>query len=238
MSVVNTSALTLVDWRPSPFCMKVRGVLHHKGLAYRRLPALSNLGAVRREGIGKVPLLRVGEEVFIDSTDIVHELERRFPTPSVLPSDPRDAALSHALEDWADESLYFAGLHAHWVEPAGRAQAAAYFARTWLGMLAFRPFLGRIRRQLEGQGTGRKSLAHVRADLERNLDALESMLEDRPHLLGAGPYLCDFAVASQLAYLELAPSTAPLVHARTATTAFLERMRLTCGEELPRPGKT
>ena len=115
------AAIVLYDWGPSPFCMKVRAVLAHKGLPYTKVPALD-----------------VDGEFLVDSTDIAHELERRFPTTPILPAAARERALCHALEDWSDESLYFFGLYYHWHEPAGRRQAAAYFARTWLGRLAFR----------------------------------------------------------------------------------------------------
>jgi glutathione S-transferase len=124
----------------------------------------------------------------------------------VLPTAPRERALCHALEEFADEAIYFQALYYHWHDPAGREQAHRYFARTLLGRFAFRPFLTRIERQLRGHGTSRKSAEHVRSDLERNLDAIEAMLEGRAFFLGDGPYLCDYAIASQLAYLKRTPA--------------------------------
>lgn len=194
--------IVLYDWPPSPFCMKVRAVLARKGVAYERVPALSRVREVeRRGGVGKVPALDVDGTMLVDSTDICH-----------------------ALEDWADEGLYFLGLWHHWHEPAGRAQARRYFAKTLLGRIMFRPYLSRIEGQLKGQGTGRKSDAHVRADMERSLDAIERMLDGREWLLGSGPNLCDFAVAAQLTYLARAPATREVLRDRTATQAFLKRL--------------
>lgn len=205
--------------------MKVRAVLAQKDLAYERVPALKRMGEIRRRGgIGKVPALELDGELFVDSTDIIHTLERRFPAPSVLPVDARDRALCHLLEELADEALYFFGLYYHWHDPAGRVAAHAYFARTLLGRLAFRPYLARIERQLRGHGTSRKTPEHVRADLDRNLDAIEAMLVDRDYLLGAGPYLCDLAVAAQLRYLTLAATTRTVLDARPACRALLERL--------------
>jgi len=221
----NSPALRLYDWAPSPFCIKVRAVLAHKGLAYERVPALTRVREIRRRGgIGKVPALELDGELHVDSTDIVHLLERRFPTASVLPADARERALCHVLEEYCDEALYFFGLYFHWHDPAGRAAARAYFARTLLGRLLFRPFLARIERQLRGHGTGRKTAAHVRADLERNLDAIEGLLAGREYLLGAGPYLCDFALAGQLVYLTLAPGTRHVLDERPHCKAFLARL--------------
>src|SRR4249919_506362 len=102
--------IALYDWPVSPFCMKVRAVLEYKGLPYEKRPALSHATEIfKRSKVGKVPALDIDGELIVDSTDICHELERRFPEPSVLPNDPRDRARSHALEDWTDESLYFFG---------------------------------------------------------------------------------------------------------------------------------
>jgi glutathione S-transferase len=229
----DTPTLTLYDWRPSPFCMKVRAVLRHKGLAYTKKSAIQHIRQTRqRGGFGKVPLLEIGDDVIADSTDIVHELERRFPEPSVLPSTPRERALCHALEDWADESLYFLGLYYHWCEPRGRARVAAYFRKTWMGWLAFPPFLARIERQVRGQGTGRKPPVRVRADLERHLVSIEEMLRERPFLLGETPHLCDYALASQLGYLTLAPETETMLAPHPSTARFLAVMRERTGGEI------
>lgn len=220
------SSIVLYDWAPSPFCMKVRAVLAHKQLAYTKLPALSRVREIYRRGrIGKVPALEVDGEFLVDSTDIAHELERRFPTPRILPADARERALCHALEDWADESLYFFGLYYHWHEPAGRRQAAGYFARSWLGRLAFRPYLLRIERQLRGHGIARKSPAHIAGDLDRNLDAVDELLAGREFLIGDVPYLCDFAVAAQLVYLMRAPATKDALAGRPNASRLVERLR-------------
>lgn len=215
---------TLYDWAPSPFCHKVRAALAHKGIAYRKLPALSHLGALRRRGTGKVPALELDGRFLVDSTDIVHALEAHTEAPRLLPEAPRDRALCHALEDWADESLYFFGLYYHWHEPAGRAQTAAYFRRTWLGWIAFPPYLTRIERQLAGHGTSRRTPHEVQADLERNLDALEGLLEGRAYLVDDRPRLCDLAVMAQLVYLARTPTQRDLAERRPRLGAYVARV--------------
>jgi len=216
--------VTLYDWAPSPFCRKVRAALEHKGIAHRRLPALEHVAEIRRRGgVGKVPALDLDGRFLVDSTDIVHALEERAPEPALLPREPRARALCHVLEDWADESLYFFGLYYHWHEPAGRRQVAAYFGRTWLGWLTFRPYLFRIERQLAGHGIARKSPAHVRADLERNLDALEGMLEGRAYLVDEAPRLCDLAVMAQLVYLARTPTWRDVLERRRLPGNFVAR---------------
>ena len=217
--------IVLYDWGPSPFCMKVRAVLAHKGLPYEKVPALTKIREVARRGkIGKVPALEIDGEFLVDSTDICLELERRFPERPVVPSEPRERAACLLHEELADEALYFFGLYFHWHEPKGRARAKKYFSRTFLGRLAFVPYHRRIESQLRGHGLSRKAEAHVRRDLDRNLDAIEALLEGRDWLVGEGPTLADFAIGAQLKYLTLAASTKEVLAHRPNSVRFLERM--------------
>lgn len=217
--------LRLYDWPVSPFCHKVRAVLAHKGLAFERVPALQHRAEIKRRGkIGKVPALELDGEFLVDSTDIVHALERRFPATPVLPPDAAARARCHVIEDWCDESLYFLGLYFHWREPSGRRAAHELFSRTLLGRLSFWPIWLRINRQLDGQGTGRKSEAQIRTDLARHLDAIEAMLE-REWLLGDGPWLCDFSLMAQLVYLSRAAALSQAFADRPRINAFLARMK-------------
>ena len=85
-------ALRLYDWGASPFCMKIRGILDYKDLPYERVMVLGRplLELWRRGRIGKVPALDIDGELVCDSTDIAHVLERRFPTPPILPATARE----------------------------------------------------------------------------------------------------------------------------------------------------
>jgi glutathione S-transferase len=87
--------------------MKIRTILSYKGIQYERVAVLgpSLMALLRRSNVGNVPPLDVDGRMLIDPTEIAHEIERLFPEPAVLPSDPRLKGLSHALEDWSDEAL-------------------------------------------------------------------------------------------------------------------------------------
>jgi glutathione S-transferase len=219
--------LILYDWAPSPFCIKVRAILDHKRLRYRRVPVLGRaiVDVRRRGGIGKVPALDIDGTLVTDSTDIAHALERLAPEPAILPADARSRALCHALEDWADEALYFIGLYFQWVDPRGAAMVPAAFGPSVLGRVAHRWFRHIVVGQVRGQGTARKPAARVRADLDRALDAIDALLADAPFLLGDAPLLCDFALLGQLLYLSRPPTSAEALRAHPAIGAYLERMR-------------
>jgi glutathione S-transferase len=219
--------LVLYDWKPSPFCLKVRAILDFKGLRYERRNVLgkSLLDLNRRGRTGKVPALAIDGDIVCDSTDIAYALERLAPTPSIFPASPRDRALCHVLEDWADEALYWVGLYFQWWDPAGAAMVPRAFGTSVLGRVAFQAYAHRVRGQLIGQGVARKTAEHNRRDLERHLDAAEAMLAGRSYLLGDAPTLCDFAWLGQLVYLSHTPVGGGALAGRSAINAFLERMK-------------
>src|SRR5690625_4527510 len=105
----NAAMLVLHQFTQSPFCVQLRRIMAYKKLAFEvRTHPLADLRRVRRfNPIGKLPALEHRGQWVADSTDIAHYLERQFPDVPILPATPREAALSHVLEDWADESLYF-----------------------------------------------------------------------------------------------------------------------------------
>jgi glutathione S-transferase len=219
--------LRLFDWSPSPFCMKVRAILDYKGVAYERVPVLgpSLVELARRSHVRKVPALDIDGRMVVDSTDIAHELERLFPEPAVIPGDPRLRGLAHALEDWADEALYFLGLYFQWVEPRGQPLVRKAFGGSLFARASRLFYQRRIEAQLRGQGTGRKSAQQVAADLRREYEALAAMLADRPFLLGEVPYLCDFSVTAQLVYQSRPPGSGEILQDFPALGAYMERMK-------------
>ena len=128
--------IAFYDWPYSPFCMKVRAILDYKRLQYDRVNPLAVRGMLSRRGTGKVPAIDIDGEFVTDSTDIAHVLDERFPDPPLLPSDARQRGLCHAIEEWADESLYFIGLYYRWYEAEGRRPVAGVFGSSLKGRLA------------------------------------------------------------------------------------------------------
>jgi glutathione S-transferase len=172
-----------------------------------------------------VPAVEIDGELIVDSTDIAYALDERFPDPPLLPTDARERGLCHALEDWADESLYFIGLYYRWFEAEGRKVIPAAFGQSLSGRALYWFYQRRILGQVRGQGTLRKSPQHVRRDLERHLDAIEGMLAVRPYLLGDRPYLCDFALWGQLNYLNRTPVGGQAIRPRQTIGSYIVQMK-------------
>jgi glutathione S-transferase len=221
---MSDAPIIFYDWPYSPFCMKVRAILDHKRLEYRTVNPLAARGTLGRRGTGKVPAIEIEGRFVTDSTDIAYALDEYRPDPPLLPSDPRERALCHVIEDWADESLYFLGLYYRWFEAEGRKPVAAVFGSSVKGRIAYRFYLRRVLGQLRGQGTLRKSPDHVERDLDRNLDAAERLVSPGPFVLGDRPYLCDFALWGQLNYLNRTPVGREAIARRKALRAFVERI--------------
>jgi glutathione S-transferase len=217
------SAILFFDWPHSPFCMKVRAMLDYKRLEYRTVNPLAARKTLKKRGTGKVPAVEIDGSFVTDSTNIAYVLEERWPNPPLIPADPRERGLCHAIEEWADESLYFVGLYYRWFEREGRKPIAGVFGSSLKGRLAYRYYLRLIFKQLRGQGTLRKAPEHLADDLERQLDAVEDLLTDSPYVLGEQPYLCDFALWGQLNYLNRTPVGGQAIRKRPPITEFIKR---------------
>jgi glutathione S-transferase len=220
------AAVVFYDWPYSPFCMKVRAILAYKRVRFETVDPLSHIREISRRGkVGKVPALEINGELIVDSTDIAYALDERFPSPPLLPQSPHERGLAHAIEDWADESLYFLGLYYRWYEGEGRKPIAGVFGTSLKGRIAYLFYLRRILSQLRGQGTLRKPPEHVAKDLERQLDAVDALLTQGPYVLGDQPYLCDFALWGQLNYLNRTPVGKATIGTRPAIKHFIASIK-------------
>ena len=100
--------IQLFQFSTSPFTEVVRRAMGHKGIAYR-VTEVERLQIPQGEykhvsPTGKFPAILDGEKAIWDSTDIVHHVDQSYAGPAVVTSNPRNAAMAHAIEEWADES--------------------------------------------------------------------------------------------------------------------------------------
>lgn len=200
--------ITLYQYEISPFCDKVRRVLHAKGVEYRvenitiRQTLQGHLKTL--SPAAKLPVLEIEGERLTDSTDICWFLEARFPQPRLIPVDPREQAQMHFFEDWADESLYFQEMYfrfvlphnaERWVPEASRYDSAVV---RYLAKFALPKAMEKI---TNTQGVGRKGAVAVKQDFARHCDMLNQWLADGDWLVGASLTLADISVYAQLACL-------------------------------------
>lgn len=221
--------LTLYQLEISPFGDKVRRVLHHKGLPYEIVEVpLSKLATMKNvTPTGKLPALRIGGEIVVDSTDIVRAIEARWPTPSIYPEDPVDRARAHILEDWADESLYWFELTMRMVWPDN--------ARVWVPKLAendpaplraIAPYVvPRISgRSAVAQGIGRKPRYQVLEELRRHVEAVDSLVSAGGHLVGGRLSIADIAIFVQLHCVAGTPDGKAILDRHPNVRAWMARI--------------
>ena len=113
--------------------------------------------------------------------------------------------------------------------PGGRDRRRPCF----FGRLAYRHYLRRIRGQLNGQGTLRKSPGQFRSDLDRQLEAVDALLTPGPFLIGNRPHLCDFALFGQLVYLSRTPIGAVALDRRDNVERFTASVKIILGAPPP-----
>ena len=96
------TGIILHQYDNSPFSEKVRVCLGIKGLSWSAVdqpvimpkPDLIPLTG----GYRRIPVMQIGADIYCDSSLIVRELERRFPTPTLYPTG--DRGLAQALQVW------------------------------------------------------------------------------------------------------------------------------------------
>jgi glutathione S-transferase len=146
-----------------------------------------------------------GDQVIADSSAIALHLDQREPDPALIPSDPRQAAQVHLLEDWADTTLAMAGR-------SSLVQAAALDPELRVALLPddlpdpVRSVMGVIP---GGWVSNITELVNQkeRTELLASLEQLATSVQTSPWLVGDSMTLADIAVAAQLSLLRF-PSSA------------------------------
>jgi len=221
--------IVLHQHETSPFCDKIRRALHHKKRAFetREVPLHETIVRVGSlSSVGKVPVIEHDGSIVADSSDIARYLEDVFPDPPLFPSDPRDRALCHVLEDWADESLYFFGV---WFRYSLTHNAGEWSHRTsrseppLLRRATERALPTLMRNMLRAQGLGRKEPEQVLADFARHALAVADWLSG-DWLVGDALSIADIAVYAQLASAMDTGEGAAVLAQHAPVLAWMERV--------------
>lgn len=102
------SEIILHNYPQSPVAEKARVALGIKGLSWRNVeiprlapkPMLTKLTG----GYRRTPVMQIGADIYCDTQCILHELERRHPSPTFFPTS--DAGLIWSLSRWTDGIMF------------------------------------------------------------------------------------------------------------------------------------
>ncbi|NJN74032.1 MAG: glutathione S-transferase family protein [Limnothrix sp. RL_2_0] len=194
--------LELYQFEMSQFSEKIRLILDYKGLEYKKIdvtPGIGQLDLYKMSGQRQVPVLKDGETVISDSTEIAFYLDRKYPEKPLIPVDPVQRAQCLIMEEWADESIGLKGRTAF----VGALNQNPNFRtsilpkempdllKNLLGAVPgdFLDFLG------SGVGMGGDAVKGAQRGLKQDLEALTILVQNQPYLLGDRPTLVDFTVA-------------------------------------------
>jgi len=162
-----------------------------------------------------------------DSTDIAAYIENIFPNPPLTPSDPKEKALVHFLEDWADESLYFYEMFLRLVVP--------HNAKKWIPILSknenrilksIAPFAVPMtfKKVTNAQGVGRKTIEQISRELTIHFQSLTDWLGDEKWLVGSHITLADIAVYCQLLCINGSKEGEELIFQFRTITSWMKRV--------------
>ncbi|HUA79856.1 MAG TPA: glutathione S-transferase family protein [Dyella sp.] len=227
-----TSTLTLYASRPgfglpdtSPFVIKTEVQLKMTGLSYERESTVPP-----RAPKGKVPYIVDEGDVVPDSTFIRAHLERKYRVDLDEGLDARQRAEAWTIERLLEDHLYFAMVWFRWIVPENFAKGPARFAD-----IAPEAEREALRRQMQarknddlrGHGIGRHSAAEIAVLGVRSIDAVGTLLGDKPYLMGDRPSAVDATAFGVLAAILTPFFDTPLrdaVVGRPNLVAYVERM--------------
>lgn len=195
--------IELYQFELSQYSEKVRFLLDYKGLEYRKIEVTPGIGQVeifQMSGQRQVPVLKDGETIVPDSTDIAMYLERTYPEPALIPTAAREKGLTLMMEEWADESIGLKSRKA-FIGALNRNEAlrAAVLPPDTPDFV--KSIVSSIPSDLldalgTGVGMGGEALKAIEGSLKQDLEALCLILQEQPYLTGTIPTLADFSVAS------------------------------------------
>ena len=164
----------------SPFSRKVRLSLAEKRIEVELVEERyweQDPDFLRRNPAGKVPVLKMGNRTFADSTAICEYLEEAFPTPSLLPKSAEDRYEVRRLVAWFDDKFH------------SEVTANLVYER--------------VNKKVMGQGyPDSKNVKAGAKAIKFHLDYMTWLLEQRRWLAGNEMTLADFAAAAHLSSLD------------------------------------
>lgn len=169
----------------SPFVTKAEMLLKMAGLPYR-----TDTGGFGKAPKGKLPYIEDDGARIADSTFIRWHIEKKYQVDFDRGPTGEQRAVAWAFEKMVEDHLYWALVHARWMDDANFAKGPMVFFRKVRAPV--RPIVvavirRQLRRTLHGHGMGRHSQAEIIGLATRSIDAIADYLGQKPFFMGAEP---------------------------------------------------
>lgn len=210
---------------PSPFCMKVEGLLRLAGLPYVTITE----DDPRKAPLGKLPYIVVEGERIADSTRIAAFLRDQYGFDADEGLTEAQRAEHRAFSALLEDRLYWVGIYLRWIDPQTWPLVRdAFFGHLPWPLRRLVPPLARakVRRDLAGQGLGLHQEDFILETGARDWQALSAYLGDRAFFGGDKPVMLDVIAVSLLANALRGPARAEarqLVQADRRLVAYAQR---------------
>ncbi|MGZ8299172.1 MAG: glutathione S-transferase family protein [Rhodoplanes sp.] len=181
---------------PSPFVTKVDVLLKMAGLEFR-----TDANGFRKAPKRKLPYIDDGGILVADSTFIRWHIEKKYGFDFDAGLSAEQRAVAWAFEKMAEEHLYWAIVHARWMDDANFDKGPRKFfkpAPAPLRPLVIAIIRRKVRSALHAQGFGRHSREEIAVLGTRSIDASADYLGSKPFFMGAAPTGVDATLFSFL----------------------------------------
>lgn len=183
----------------SPFVVKTMTLLKLAGLDY-----VEDRTGFSRAPKGKQPYIDDDGEIVADSTFIRWRIEKTRAFDFDAGLTPEQRAIAWAIEKMCEEHLYWIIVCDRWLDdvnfergPARFFQSAPAYVRPFAKWFVRR----QVRKAAHAQGIARHKPEEIAALGARDIDALSTLLGDKPYLFGERPCGADATVFAFMASL-------------------------------------
>ena len=177
----------------SPFCFKLETYFRMVGLPYEL-----KLGQLSHAPKGKVPYVRIGDQLMGDSQLIIEQLKLEHGDPLDGKLTPEQKAVGHGVRRMLEEGTYWLIVYMRWADDEGW-RGYLPIAETMVpqvigATVPMADLRQRMLQVLHDQGVGRYSMEEVQHLAKADIGTVAALLGDKSFLLGDAPTSFDAVV--------------------------------------------
>lgn len=217
---------------------KLRSYLYKKGIDFKEVKPWAwtyKKFIVPRTGVSYIPVLQTPEdEVWQDTSIIIDELEKRFPSSPMVPATPRRKLAALLLELFGDEWLLNVAMHYRWNVPQNELDELYVEFGKMVVPVGPRFLHHRLGKKLGARfknivprlGVTPETIPALEEWYENFLSLLDAHFANTPFLMGSNPTIADFGfIGPFYAHLYRDPRPSKHLRSRAPNVArWVERM--------------
>lgn len=205
----------------SPYCVKVTAFMQLTGIPFKVVSLMSSNKAPYK----KLPYITDGELTIADSNVIINYLMQTYQVSLDSHLNEQQAAQALAIQSMIEDKLYYILVYARWIDEDTNKLMKRAFKRglpPLIDKIAFYLAQRSAKNQVYFQGIGRHPKTQIYAFGKKILQALLTLLGDKPYLLGEKLATVDISAYAFLSALIRTPIDHPLRHWLLEQQAILD----------------